>query len=154
MNPIKAIFWNSAEKRIPALWRIVLLILFAGIFASIIAIIADNFSEILEKSILNFLIMLAILGAIYLVGRYIDKRDWADFGITIIPIKQFLYGALLGTLLVSIIFAVQYFLGWLKLEEIRFNKFSTYAFGLVFLGQVFRYLCGSVLKRHLVVDIY
>lgn len=147
MEFIRNIFWNPAEKRIRSLFRIILLILVASVFASLISIITDNFNEILEKSFMNFLIMLAILASIYMVGKYIDKRKWSDFGITVLPLKQFVYGALLGSSLVAIIFLVQYLLGWLHIDEIRFNKFSSYAFFLVFIGQIFRYLCGSVFEE-------
>lgn len=147
MEPIIALFWNKTENRLRALFRIVSLIIVASILTLFVALLADNFSELFEKSVLNFLIMLAILAAIYLVGKYIDKRAWPEFGITLLPMQQFLYGALLGSLLVTIILLVQYFLGWLTIEEIHFNKFPSYAFGLVFLGQVFRYVCGSVFEE-------
>ncbi|MEL7004757.1 MAG: type II CAAX endopeptidase family protein [Bacteroidota bacterium] len=147
MSAIRSIFWNKSENRIRAFFRILILILSASVFVSIIALIADNFDELSEKSFLNFLIMLAILASIYFVGRYVDKRKWGDFGISILPVKQFVYGSFLGSLLVIIIFFVQYLLGWLMLNEIHFNKFPSAAFSLVFAGQVFRYLCGSIFEE-------
>lgn len=147
MNFLKNIFWNDTEKRLRALFRIVLLLLLAGIFANIIALVFDDISDLLDKSILNFFIMLAILLSIFLVGKYIDKRDWSEFGITVLPFKQFVYGSLFGAFLVAIIFTVQYLLGWLSLSEIRFNQFSSHAFIIVFSGQVFRYLCGSMFEE-------
>jgi len=147
MTSIKTFFWNDAENRLRAFFRVILLVLVAGIFANIIALIANDFSEVLEKSFMNFLIMLVILLSIYLVGKYIDKRNWEDFGITFLPIKQFIYGSLLGSMLVIAIFSVQYFLGWLSLDEIKFNKFPSYTFLWVFIGQIFRYICGSIFEE-------
>ncbi|MEM7186692.1 MAG: CPBP family intramembrane glutamic endopeptidase [Bacteroidota bacterium] len=115
--------------------------------ASLLAVVADGFSELIERSTINFLIMLAMLVTLFLVGKYIDKRPWSEFGITVLPLRQFFSGALLGSALVSIIFALQYALGWLELDEIRFNQFPAVSFGVVFAGQVFRYLCGSVFEE-------
>ena len=147
MTSIKTIFWNDTENRLRAFFRVILLILVAGIFANIIALVANDLSEVLEKSFMNFLIMLSILLSIYTVGKYLDKRKWEDFGITFLPIKQFIYGSLLGSLLVIAIFSIQYFLGWLSLEEVKFNKFPTYTFLWVFVGQIFRYICGSIFEE-------
>lgn len=147
MTFLTNIFWNSEEKRLRAFFRILLLILLAGLFANLLALFVGTFNELLQKSMMNFLIMLAILLSIYLIGRYVDKRAWSDFGISLVPIKQLLYGAGWGALLVFIIFLVQYVLGWLSLEELQMNQFPATAFGLVFLGQVFRYICGSVFEE-------
>ena len=147
MNFLKNIFWNDTEKRLRALFRIILLLLVAGIFANLIALIFDDTSDLLDKSMLNFFIMLAILLSIFLVGKYIDKRGWSEFGITVLPFKQFVYGSLFGAFLVGIIFSIQYWLGWLSLDEIRLNQFSSHAFIIVFIGQVFRYVCGSVFEE-------
>lgn len=147
MKFIKTIFWNDSENRLRAFFRIVLLILLAGIFANIISLVANNFNELLGKSAMNFLIMLAIVVSIYLVGKYIDKREWTGFGISILPIKQFMYGGLMGASLVSGIFLLQYLLGWLTIDEIKYNQFSYYPFWLVFIGQVFRYVCGSIFEE-------
>ncbi|WP_430966672.1 CPBP family intramembrane glutamic endopeptidase [Spongiimicrobium sp. 2-473A-2-J] len=147
MKFIKSVIWNSNEKRIRAFFRILSLIFLAGIFAAMISWISNDFNELLEKSIMNFLIMLAILLSIYLVGKYIDRRNWADFGISVIPLKQFIYGSLFGSFLEVTIFLIQYFLGWLTIDEIKFNKFSSFPFLVVLMGQVFRYLCGSVFEE-------
>ena len=144
---MKAIFWNNKEKRIRTPFRIIAFLMLASIFATILSLVTDGMNELLEKSILNFLIMLAILLSIYLIGRYIDKRKWADFGITILPFKHFLNGALLGSFLITFIFGIQYLLGWLNLSEVQFNKFSTFPFLLVFIGQAFRYFCGSIFEE-------
>ncbi|WP_435622928.1 lysostaphin resistance A-like protein [Flagellimonas sp.] len=147
MTVLANIFWNSQEKRIRAFFRIVLFVVLAGLFATIIAMILNNVSELFEKTFTNFLVMLAILLAIYLAGIYFDKRKWGDFGITLIPLKSFVHGAMWGSLLIIVIFLIQSSLGWLILNEIQFNTFPTHAFLLVFVGQVFRYLCGSIFEE-------
>ena len=147
MRFLKTVFWNPEENRIRTFFRIVLLVLLSGIFASLVALIANDFSELLEKSILNFLIMPALLLSIFLAGKYFDKRSWSAFGITIMPFKQFISGLVLGCLLISCIFLTQYLLGWLSLEEMHFNSFPSYAFIIVFAGQLLRYLSGSVFEE-------
>ena len=103
---MKSFFWNKKEVRLRAFFRIVALVLLTGILANLISLLADGLSEPLEKSILNFLIMLVILVSIYLIGKFVDKREWADFGITLVPLQQFFYGGLLGAVLVIFIFSV------------------------------------------------
>ncbi|WP_188374505.1 CPBP family intramembrane glutamic endopeptidase [Winogradskyella haliclonae] len=144
---MKAFFWNKEEKRIRAPFRIFILILIAAVFANILSLVFDNLNELLEKSLLNFLIMAAILFSIYIVGTYVDKRRWVDFGITLLPIKSFFFGACLGAFLVTLIFVVMYLLGWLEISDLKYNKLSTYPFVLAFTGQIFRYLCGSVFEE-------
>ncbi|AXT20408.1 CPBP family intramembrane metalloprotease [Flavobacteriaceae bacterium AU392] len=144
---MKAFFWNKEEKRIRAPYRVFILIVLTAIFANILSLAFDDLNELLEKSLLNFLIMTAILLSIYIVGTFIDKRRWVDFGITLLPVKSFFSGAFLGAFLVTLIFGLMYLLGWLEINDLGYNKFSTYPFLLIFIGQIFRYLCGSVFEE-------
>ena len=47
----------------------------------------------------------------------------------------------------GIIFLIQYLLGWLTVKEIYFNSLIGYTFILVLLGQVVRYVSGSVFEE-------
>ena len=147
MGTLTTIFWNTEERRIRAFFRILLFVLLAALFATLIALVINDFNPFFEKTFTNFFVMLAILLSIYLAGTFLDKRKWADFGITLLPLKSFLHGAMLGALLIIVIFFIQYGLGWVSLKEIRFNTFSSKAFPVVFVGQIFRYLCGSIFEE-------
>ena len=147
MGTLTTIFWNTEEKRVRAFFRILLFVLLAALFTTLIALVINDFNPFFEKTFTNFFVMLAILLSIYLAGSVLDKRKWKDFGITLVPLKSFFSGAILGALLIIVIFLIQYSLGWLTLKEIQFNTFHSRAFLVVFVGQIFRYLCGSIFEE-------
>ncbi len=144
---MSALFWNSQERRFRAFFRILGFLILASLFASLTGIVLEGINELLEKSLLNLFIMIAILAGMYLAGIFLDKRNWSSFGITLLPSKSFLTGSLTGAFLILFIFGIQYFLGWLSVKSIQFNTLAEYSFLIVFLGQVIRYLCGSVFEE-------
>ena len=116
MGTLTTIFWNTEERRVRAFFRILLFVLLAALFAALIALVINDFNPFFEKTFTNFFVMLAILLSIYLAGTFLDKRKWADFGITLLPLKSFLHGAMLGALLIIVIFFIQYGLAWVSLK--------------------------------------
>lgn len=141
------LFWNSQERRLRAFFRIVGFLILASLLASMIGIVFEDINELFEKSFLNLFIMIAMLTAMYIAGTFFDKRNWSSFGITLWPFKSFLTGGVTGASLIIIIFGIQYFLGWLSIKAIEFNTLVGYSFLIVFLGQLIRYLCGSVFEE-------
>lgn len=141
------LFWNPTEKRFRSLWRIMATVLIAGLLASVIAVILEQLDDLLQQSFLNLGILIAMLTAIYIGGRWIDKRSWKDFGIGLKPLRQFGLGILLGGALVGSIVGTQWALCWLQLDQLTYNRFPTTAFLWVLAGQVFRYLCGSIFEE-------
>ena len=150
MQSIKALFWNSDERRVRALWRligqvillfIVMLPLQGGIgfaaFRMLIARAGITFEQLANpqvtqevlspQAVQNFitgtplLMMLSTLAmiaafilSVWLAGRFLDRRPFADFGFHFDKNwwTDFGFGLALGAFLMLIIFLVELATGW------------------------------------------
>jgi hypothetical protein len=141
MASLQAVFWNAGERRIRALWRLIVLsIAFVilnvalGLGAAMIVgliwtIIAGSVPlGITEGGTVNpaalpieFLASLSVaalvaaLVSVWLVGRFIDKRPLADFGLRLNRgwWLDLGFGLALGALLMTGIFLIEQAAGWL-----------------------------------------
>jgi membrane protease YdiL (CAAX protease family) len=135
MQFIKNIFWNTDERRVRALWRLIgqLLILLAialptqiGLGAVALMIrtaqggITASPMTLLESPLVIALATLAILAAIvasvWLAGRFLDRRPFADFGFHMGGNwwRDFGFGLFLGAALMLLIFLIELGAGWLS----------------------------------------
>lgn len=141
------LFWNSSEKRLRAWWRILLFIGIVGSLTWAVAMtIIQQLSPFYRSVFTNFWIMLAILGTMVLSAYFLDKRPWKDYGISF-NWKEFFSGMLIALLLMGSIIGIQFALGWLELQDRYYVSFTGTPFILVFIGQMFRYLCGSIFEE-------
>lgn len=144
---MKSWFWNQKEGRLRAGIRILCFLLAASLFAIPLSLILESFNEFFENTLTNPFVMVAILLAIWLVGEFIDKRSWKDFGVTLFPIKEFIFGSLMGAVLIGLIFSLFYFFNLVELTEVNYNRLASYPFLLVIIGQLIRYITGSVFEE-------
>lgn len=133
----KRVFWNQDEKRLRAFWRLglhtVLLFVLTSLFTiglMLIAVIVDLASgtslqdvvagtrpiALMEAPWVNMVIaplatFLGVLSATSLTGRWIDRRKFSDFGISLDREWRldFAFGLGLGAVLMGMIFLV----GWI-----------------------------------------
>jgi membrane protease YdiL (CAAX protease family) len=135
MQYIRAIFWNTDEHRVRALWRLIgqLLILLAialptqiGLGAVALMIrtaqggITASPMTLLESPLVIALATLAILAAVvasvWLAGRLLDRRSFADFGFHVNQNwwRDLGFGLFLGAILMLLIFLIELSAGWLS----------------------------------------
>jgi membrane protease YdiL (CAAX protease family) len=120
MEPLLAIFWNAEERRVRALWR--LLLHFAAIV--LIGIIAGAAVTTLVPqagaswALMTVLAALIVTAACAVVGRSLDRRRFDDFGLRLSATwwADFGAGVGIGALLMGGIFAVELAAGWVSLE--------------------------------------
>jgi len=74
-----------------AFFRILLYIFISILLTTPVAVLGDSMNEFVEKSFMNLFIMIGMLLAIVIAGKYIDKRPWSEFGITLLPGRFFLW---------------------------------------------------------------
>jgi membrane protease YdiL (CAAX protease family) len=138
MQFIKNIFWNTNERRVRALWRLIgqLLILLAialptqiglGVVALMIRTAQGGITAspmtLLESPLVIALATLAILAAIlasvWLAGRLLDRRPFADFGFHMSGSwwGDFGFGLFLGAALMLLIFLIELGAGWLSVTR-------------------------------------
>jgi len=137
MSFIKNIFWNGDQHRVRALWRligqIILLILITlpvqvglGFVASMMRTsqigITLSPMMLLESpvvmTLLTFGILLLILVSVWLAGRLLDRRSFAEFGFHVNQNwwTDFGFGLLLGAVLMLLIFLIELAAGWVTVE--------------------------------------
>jgi membrane protease YdiL (CAAX protease family) len=136
MQFIKNIFWNGDEHRVRALWRLIgqLLILLAialptqiGLGAVALMIrtaqggITASPMTLLESPLVIALatlaIMAAIVASVWLAGRLLDRRLFADFGFHVNQNwwRDLGFGLFLGAALMLIIFLIELGAGWVSI---------------------------------------
>ena len=136
------IFWNRSERRLRALWRLLIqgiawfVLLFVGqalvgalwgiIAVATGAVTLEEMSDpaavtqaimsrpglMLALQVLSFV---AVMLTVWLAGRFLDKRRFADFGLHLNGAwwADFAFGLLLGAVLMALIFAVELAAGWI-----------------------------------------
>jgi membrane protease YdiL (CAAX protease family) len=126
---------NRAERRLRSLWRLLLLPAAIGAlaFGPVVGVIAfleerhragefipgdkafDKAMDFISGPLLTILIIVAIA----LLGRFIDRRRWRDFGLFFSRVwfSDFVFGLILGAGLIALVFAAGYAAGWMTLTE-------------------------------------
>ncbi len=133
MNTLTAIFWSRADRRLRAGWRLLVhFLLVAGliILSSLVAWFLPNlrYNRLLVVSTLAQ--GAAVILSVWLAGRFLDRRRWAEFGLHLSARwwRHLAFGLLLGALLMTGIFLFEWALGWLTVSE----TFSTIGTGDAF----------------------
>lgn len=167
---MKNLFWDNRLQRLPALWRILLqtfmmiivsipllsLATIIGMFST--SIMAGNsFSEQLlalqsdpaaatTDPVILFLNVvaqgLAVVIAIFIAARLLDKRKIANFGLHLNRRwwSDLGFGLALGALLMFLIFLIEYAAGWIKITGTFDSGFDGISFGLGMLGALLLFL--------------
>lgn len=127
---LKRIFWISDERRLAMLWRLVVqtviaivLILVLSIPIFVGSILTGNPPEagnaeaapLWVQNVLFAIQALGIFLSVYIAGRFIDRRKFADFGLHFNRDwwRDLGFGLALGVVLMALIFAVELAAGWI-----------------------------------------
>ncbi len=144
---IKNVFWNEAQHRVRTGWRIccyviLLVVLILGIGQALVLVLPTNVATTTAG-------LVGFVGAAWLVGRFVDKRPFVDFGFRFSRRwwLDFAFGLLLGVALLAGIFAIEYALGWVVITgTFRVgDAASSFAAGMGFL--VFQYVCVGIYEE-------
>lgn len=118
---MKNYFWNPDERRLKAAWRLVLLvILFAG--AGIPVALASTLelgSLYTQRAFAAGVTGAILLGVAWIQARFVDRRPFADFGLSINGrwVLDLGFGVALGAALMGLIFGVELAAGWIRLQS-------------------------------------
>ena len=127
MERIAGLFWNRNERRLRAGWRVVmqaLLWLFvpallSGLLGaplgSLLTALAPVLAPVSGRAANFTLTLLGVLGGTWLATRFLDRRDFRDLGLHFSRVWwiDFAFGLGLGALLMTLIFAVEWLMGWI-----------------------------------------
>ncbi len=122
------LFWNAAERRPRALWRLVLFTMAVLVINFLLVPLALRLP--LPRQVASTLtVCLSLFLAMFLAARLWDRRPFADYGFHLDCGwgADFLFGLVLGALLMSGIFLVEWGLGWAYVVD-TFHTFSAQSF--------------------------
>lgn len=148
-KPFVRVFWNSDERRLRALWR---LLGCAGLLA-VVMVLAGLSAALWERSrlgqyhvavtLLNALASLLVLGGLWMATRWLDRRPFADLGFHLNRAwrTDFAFGAAVGALLMAGVFLVEAVAGWIEVRRAE-GLADGRAWVLVLTAQLS--LCGSL----------
>jgi membrane protease YdiL (CAAX protease family) len=112
---IKMLFWNTLQRRLRSLWRLVLqfgLMIVLLVLASFLPLGGED--KLLGNTVP---LGIAMVGSVCLAGRFLDRRPFSDFGLRIGRDWwiDLCFGLVLGAGLQMAIFAVQLAAGWIEI---------------------------------------
>ena len=148
---IKAIFWNEEELRIRAGWRITIQLLTFAIVANILGLIDNLLLDFLPVNpveqggtiLITIDIFIATVFSIWFVGKFIDKRQFKDFGFHLNSEwwQDFVFGFALGIILMSLVFVTELSLGWISITENTYSGSGDFSFGFIIIFAFITFIC-------------
>ncbi len=170
MNTIKNLFWNEEERRPRAVWRLILQLIFLGLGLGCLgflvgilgvvqgaigqqapdgASVTSAMQQPLMLGMSSIITLLAILLSVWLAGRFVDRRPFADFGLhlNLAWWRDLGFGLALGALLMAAIFAVEWGLGWIEITGTLESRLPHLTFPVAILLQMVTYLCVGIYEE-------
>ncbi len=149
MTIIKTLFWNKNQARLRAGFRIILQLTAYFIIWKSLASLIDVPSEITHDTPLwAFLSMasirlLRVLISVWLAGRFLDHRPFADFGFHFNKNwwQDLGFGMGLGILLISSVFLIELATGWVAISDTLHTVNGERPFVLSFVVFVILFVC-------------
>lgn len=152
-------FWNAEQRRLRTLWRLVgqilLLIVLSSCLGAVFLVpgmLGGALGTQIEEAALrlaNLMMLPATLLSVWLAGRFLDRRRFADFGMGI-DRNWWLdlgVGLALGALLMAAIFLVEWAAGWITITgTLRADSFGG-NFSLALLFSLLLYLAVGIYEE-------
>ena len=139
-------FWNDAERRPRALWRIAGFMLVAALVTALLSLAGaprgglDGSAGALVFAVRAvFTTTIAAVVAVRLLGRHPVRR------LGIVPVPGFwgdlAFGLFLGAALMTLIFGFEYAMGWVRVEGFAYVQDPARSFPVLLAGMLFVSLC-------------
>jgi uncharacterized protein len=160
-NPLVRLVWNARERRVRALLRLaltaVLLVIGTVVFSllAVLALMPFDPNLPLQGSAETLLLvgavatLLATLVAVWLAGRTLDRRRFAEFGFHL-DRRWWLdlaFGLALGALLMTGIFLFERALGWIEVTETWRTSPPQRPFAQAVLGPLVVFVCVGIYEE-------
>jgi membrane protease YdiL (CAAX protease family) len=151
LTRLGAVFWNREDRRIRALWRVtalVALILGSGLAVRATGLLPgpDTRAFPVVASLLRLIIAAA---AVWLTGRFLDRRRFRDFGLSLDRRwwTDLGFGLSLGAGLMSAIFVVEWALGWVEVTDTLRTTVPGEAFARAILAPATIFVCVGIVEE-------
>jgi len=141
------LFWNGQQGRVRAFWRLAAQFALMLILFLLLSIPApDGAGELLSNTLP---LGAATIGSIWLAGRFLDRRRFADFGFRFnrdwwIDLA---FGLALGAGLLTVIFLTQWAAGWIAVAGGRRENIVAPGFGAAMASALLDCLCVGIYEE-------
>jgi hypothetical protein len=122
---MKKILYNHHEHRLRAGWRIMVFVFIYTVFLSSTAILRVTLGRTTITSFAGVLVLFgATAAALWFVSRFVDHRDYREFGLGFNWAwwRDLIVGVLIGALLLTVIFIIEYTAGWVTITQLFKNQ--------------------------------
>ncbi len=154
MTSFKSFLWDARQSRLRAGWRLVIQFALMIALLAVLAFPGKRLFSALPRNpvdarfsiLFPVTLLLSHLLSVWVAGRFLDRRRFADFGFRFSPSwwTDLAFGLALGTVLITGIFLIEVGAGWATITEMLASS----ADGSAFLGSIFlillTFLCGSI----------
>ncbi|MEM7535653.1 MAG: CPBP family intramembrane glutamic endopeptidase [Chloroflexota bacterium] len=158
MHRLIWIGWNVNERRLRAGWRVVIytilwvftpdLFLLAGKRLTFWLLQQDKLEKFSSDILHALLTLLAVLIMTWLVVRWLDRRTMASLGLRFHRQwwLDFGFGLWLGAFLMTLIFVVEWWAGWIVITDVL-HVTTSLPFAIAILGPLFIFLVISITEE-------
>lgn len=121
---MKSTFWNHQEARLRAGWRVLLIVVAAGVVSTTLSgpgrrLLTERLPYIYASLIESLTLVVLVAIILWLAARWLDRRKFADYGFHL-GREWWLdtaFGLLLGLVLVGGAYALLLGTGWLRITR-------------------------------------
>jgi membrane protease YdiL (CAAX protease family) len=120
-----ALFWNAAENRLRAGWRIAIQVVLIGLPLAILGLLGVYSTAATMATRVAFTALPITLLSILVLGRYVDKRRFSDYGLLLRQKEwwaDYGFGCLAGFLAAASYVLLLNLLGWAHLSPSRIPR--------------------------------
>ena len=121
---MKSIFWNDQEARVRAGWRVLLIVVAAGVVSTILSgpvrrLLTEQLPYIYASLIESLALLVLVAIILWLAAKWLDRRRFADYGFHLSRAwwLDLGFGLLLGLVLVGAAYALMFGSGWLQITD-------------------------------------
>jgi membrane protease YdiL (CAAX protease family) len=170
---ILGIFWNSVDRRLRALWRILIqdsiwfgLQIAAGMIVGIVVIAvvvasgsmsmqdllgsSEKLLDLMDSPVVSLILQITVflitLATVGLAGRFLDRRKFTDFGFHFSRRwwMDFGFGLFLGAFLMAAVFLIELAAGWINMEGVLETTITGGFFPLMILLPLVLFICVGI----------
>ncbi len=148
----EGLIWDRERRRLAMLWRVILnlvLITILLIPTAAVGFVAASWIGISQFAAASVASLLAIVGGVLVSGFLLDRRPLGEFGLRINRSWwiDLAFGLFLGAFLMTLIFLVEWTLGWLEIRSQASDEASATAFWASIASSLAIFICVGIYEE-------
>jgi membrane protease YdiL (CAAX protease family) len=150
LTDMERYFWNEAEDRLRAAWRILIQVTLVAFPLAILGASGFYSSQDSMATRVALTALPVVVLSIFIMGRYVDKRKFSDFGLQLGQ-KQWWadygFGFLTGMTVATLYIFLLKFLGWAEFPSLRILRPEGTSLATAFLISILTYAAVGVFEE-------